>query len=65
MEKKTPSSWVVGWAALQQRLGDLHRSFAEALVKVKGLRDEIETGELKRLDHSALRRFLDRADRGF
>lgn len=59
VEKETKCKLVYGFGSPQQRLGDLHRSFAEALVKVKGSHDEIETGELEKLDHALLRSFLE------
>lgn len=57
--QETGCQLVAGIGMPQQRLGDLHRSFAEALVKVKGLWEESQTGELKKLDHHVLRRFLE------
>jgi two-component system, response regulator YesN len=59
VERKTACKLAVGVGTPQQRLGDLHRSFVEALVKIKGAQEELETGELKKLDHTALRRYLE------
>ncbi len=59
VEKKIACHLVTGAGTPQQRLGDLHRSFAEALIKVKGVHEDIETGDLKKLDHAALRRYLE------
>ena len=59
VEKKTPCKLAIGIGMPQQRLGDLHHSFAEALVKKKSTREEIETSELIKPDHTALRNFLE------
>jgi two-component system, response regulator YesN len=59
VEKTIPCKLVIGIGTPEQRLGDLHRSFAEALVELKGTREQVETGNLKKLDHAALRRYLD------
>lgn len=52
-------SLLVGVGAPQQRLGELHRSYTEALVSMKGTQEEIEAGSFRKLDHSALRRYLE------
>jgi two-component system, response regulator YesN len=59
VEKKIECKVVIGAGMPQQRLGDLHRSFAEALIKVKGTQEETENSELRKLDHTALRRYLE------
>jgi two-component system, response regulator YesN len=59
VEKATSYKLVAGVGTPQQRLGDLHRSFAEALVKVKNTNEQIETSDLKRLNHAALYRYLE------
>ena len=59
VEKKTPCKLAIGIGMPQQRLGDLHHSFAEALIKKKSTREEIETSELNKADHTALRNFLE------
>jgi len=59
VETKTTYKLATGAGSPQKRLGDLHRSFAEALVKVKVTRQNIETGELDKLDHAALHHFLE------
>lgn len=48
----------------QQRLGDLHRSFAEALAKVRAAREEDDPGDLESLDHAGLRAFFETARPG-
>jgi two-component system response regulator YesN len=62
VKKSTKCRLVVGTGSPQQRLGDLYRSFVDALVKEKDLRAEVERGELKKLDHQALRRFLENGE---
>jgi two-component system, response regulator YesN len=59
VESKTDCKLLSAAGSPQQRLGDLHRSFAEALVKVKNPGEEIKSGEIKKLDHSKLRLFLE------
>ena len=59
VENNTLCKLVAGAGTPQRRLGDLHRSFSEALAKVNGSRHEVEPGELKKLDHSALRLYLE------
>jgi two-component system response regulator YesN len=56
---KTNCLIAAGAGTPQQRLGDLHRSFAEALANMNGAREDLEGSALKKLDHSALRRFLE------
>jgi two-component system, response regulator YesN len=58
VENKTPTTIKVGVGTPQRRLGDLHRSFADALVKLKSLHVQFETGEIKKLDHAALSNYL-------
>ncbi len=59
VENKTGCSVLCGVGAPQQHLGDLHRSFVEALMDVSGSHDEAETVDLERLDHAALRGYLE------
>lgn len=59
VEAKSSCKLAAGIGQPQQRLGDLNRSFAEALMKVKGLREEIQSREFKRVDRISLRRFLE------
>ena len=59
IEEKTGCHMAHGEGMPQQRLGDLHHSFAEALIKVKSARKPFEPDELQQLDHSALRRYLE------
>ncbi len=61
VESKTSCKLVTAAGLPQNRLGDLHQSFAQALVKVKSLPEEMDTGKLERLDHSQLRHFLETA----
>jgi two-component system, response regulator YesN len=50
---------VIGIGGPQNRIGDLHRSFAEALVKVQDTHEEFENAALQKLDQSALMHFLE------
>lgn len=59
VEAKANCKLATGAGTPQQRLGDLHRSFAEALVKLKGPREAGAVSQLETLDHAALRRFLE------
>ncbi len=59
VQDKTGCQVLSGAGAPQQHLGDLHRSFAEALMNVNGAHEQSQTGELEKLDHDALRRFLE------
>jgi two-component system, response regulator YesN len=59
VENNTPYKLEVGVGTPQQRLGDLHRSYANALVNVKGSHEAFEVDNLKKLDHLELRRFLE------
>jgi two-component system response regulator YesN len=67
VKDKTTCSLTIGVGSPQQRLGDIHHSFAEALVRVKGAAGEAlplgsEGGaknvELLKLDKSALENYL-------
>ncbi len=59
VEKKITVRLLVGIGTSTQRLGELHRSFWEALVKVNGNYQEIGSDELRKLDQAALRRYLE------
>lgn len=59
VENKTTCSLVIGIGEIQQRLGDLYRSFTEALVKVKGKWEDLEISEQQRLERSALMQYLE------
>ncbi len=59
VQDKTGCALLAGAGAAQQRLGDLHRSFAEALMHLNGSRENSDTGALEKLDHAQLRRFLE------
>jgi two-component system, response regulator YesN len=59
VENKTPCKLLTGAGKPQQRLCDIHQSYAEAIINAKGSHEEIETGELKKLNHSELRSFLE------
>ncbi len=59
VENKTGCRVLDGVGAPQQHLGDLHRSFAEALMHLNGSREDAGTVGLEQLDHAALRRFLE------
>jgi hypothetical protein len=63
----TTCELLIGMGSPQQRLGNIHHSFAEALVKLKGNSAEIlplnsgvgsDNGELRKLDQSALENYL-------
>lgn len=58
VESKTRFKLMVGAGTPQQRLGDLHLSFTDALIKVKGSHTELETGRIKKLNHDELQNFL-------
>jgi hypothetical protein len=58
IEQKTACRIMTGTGTPQQRLGDLHRSFSEALAALHDTGQETETG-LAKLDHAALRAFLE------
>jgi two-component system response regulator YesN len=67
IEDKTASRAAVGIGGPQQRLGDLHRSFSEALVRVKSINEILpqpgfgggaEQVELLKLEQSALENYL-------
>jgi two-component system response regulator YesN len=60
---KSACKLVAGIGQPQQRLGDLNRSFAEALMKVKGLREDTQSQEIRRVDRTSLRRFLEHGKR--
>ncbi len=62
VESKAPYTLLTSAGTPQQRLGDLHRSFAEALGKIKSTREELETNALRKIDHSALRHFLENGE---
>jgi two-component system, response regulator YesN len=64
VQNKTVCNLAIGFGTPQQRLGDLHHSFAEALMNVQGLREENGIGEVKKLNQSALRRFLENENAG-
>ena len=59
VESTTDCKLIFGIGGPQQRLGNLHRSFAEALVKAEDPREELENVELRKLDQSALIYFLE------
>lgn len=59
VEKETGRKLVSGIGAPQQRLGDLHHSFAEAFVKAQGLHESFQISGLKKLDRLSLRQFLE------
>lgn len=59
IEGKTACSLTIAAGSPQPRLGDLHRSYAEALVKVQDARQDFENGELRKLDQDALMCFLE------
>lgn len=63
VQRATDCSVIVGAGTAQQRLGDLHRSFAEALMLVEGARLDLKEGNLRSLDHSQLYQFLERGRR--
>ena len=67
VEDKTKCRLVVGLGTPQQRLGDLHRSFADALAAIKGTPAEAlplgpgsgaDQAELLKLDKAALENYL-------
>ncbi|MBN1145616.1 MAG: response regulator [Anaerolineales bacterium] len=67
LEERTNCSLAIEMGSPQQRLGDIHYSFAEALVKVKGATEEslsLDSGdgrdqiERLKLDQSALEHYL-------
>jgi two-component system response regulator YesN len=58
IESQTGCKLAVGVGTPQQRLGDLHRSFADALLNFEGVTSQSINGELKKLDHARLRQFL-------
>jgi len=64
VEEKTTCKLEIGLGKPQQRLGDLHRSFTEALVRVKDTSREVDNGGLRKLDQPALKNYLEsgRAD---
>ncbi len=59
VQHKTGCKVLYGAGAPQQHLGDLHRSFVEAMMNVSGSRPEAETADLQKLDHAVLRRYLE------
>ncbi|NLG98866.1 MAG: response regulator [Chloroflexi bacterium] len=59
VERNVGCELVTGIGNPQQRLGDLHRSFAEAVANARASREELGTDGLRKLDHAALRAFLD------
>lgn len=59
VEKKTSCILSAGAGAPQQRLGELHQSFTEALANLKSAQSEVELDDQKKLNHAALRLFLD------
>jgi two-component system, response regulator YesN len=60
VERQTNCRLAVGLGRSQPRLGDLHRSFAEALVNLKLAREDGGSpSDLKKLDHTALRDYLE------
>lgn len=64
VESKTGCPMRIGLGTIQHRVGDLHRSFVEALLKTQDAQPTIETGALRRLDHTALVHFLETAQPG-
>ena len=67
LEERTSCSLIFDMGSTQQRLGDIHHSFAEALVKVKSKigesppinsSGEINQGDLIKLDHVAIENYL-------
>ncbi len=59
VESKTNCRLVIGVGGAQQRLGDLYRSFTEALVQLKGKWEDFDFSELQRLDRAALMHYLE------
>jgi two-component system response regulator YesN len=59
VEKRTPYRLAVGIGSPQQRMSDLHCSFAEALVQLQDPRETQIVNELKKLDYAALRSYLE------
>ncbi len=59
VEEKTNCRLAAGIGGIQQRLGDLYRSFTEALVKVKEQWEDFDKSELQKLDRTALMRYLE------
>jgi two-component system response regulator YesN len=59
VEKGASLKVSIGIGRPQQRLGDLHSSFAEALAKVRDTTDEPGQIDLQKLDQSALKQFLE------
>ncbi len=62
VEGKAACRLTVGCGSPQQRLGDIHHSFAEAMVRVKGggetLSGSLDKAELLKLDKTALEDYL-------
>lgn len=59
VESKIPCRLVCGSGAPQQRLGDLHRSFAEALMNLQGEQELTSNHDIKKLDHAELQHFFE------
>jgi two-component system, response regulator YesN len=60
VERQTTCRLFAGIGRPQPRLGDLHRSFTEALVNLKLARDDGGSpSDVKKLDHTALRDYLE------
>lgn len=64
VQEKTGCKLTTGTGSLQQRLGDLHFSYAEALMNLDSGHSAGNEGELKKLDHNALRHFLESGQAG-
>ncbi len=65
VESQTTCNIVIEIGSPQKRLGDIHHSFAEALVKSKAAQsvsvrptNNIETDDLLKLDHKAIENFI-------
>lgn len=56
---QTGCNLAAGIGAVQQRLGDLHRSYADALMQVDGSPAAPGGEAIRRLDHAGLRHYLE------
>jgi two-component system, response regulator YesN len=59
VESKIACRLIIGMGEPQQRLGDLHHSFSEALLKVQGSWTEMDNSELRKVNQAPMTHYLE------
>jgi len=62
VESKAAYRLVIGIGGAQQRLGDLHRSYSEALVKVRAESENYDISEMQTLERAAVINYLEKGN---